>query len=103
MIDPRNLQTVNQATLDRGWAWLDDHLDRLQDVALAGAGSDADREVQRKALMLVVSELYHRRSQRDNDGDTTSQPGHDEWDGSEYDDWDDEANELDGPGQDGVM
>ena len=68
MIEPRNLNIVNQATLDRAWMWLDDNLDRLQHVALHGAGSEADRQLQRKVLMLVTSEVYHRRSQRGEGG-----------------------------------
>ncbi len=70
MIPRRFLSVINQATIDRGWAWMDENLDRLQHVALDGVGSDADREVQRKTLMFVVAELYHRRSVRD-DGDSS--------------------------------
>ena len=73
MIDPYNLPIANQATIDRGWAWMRDNLDRIQHVALCGAESDTDREVTHRVLMLVVAELYHRSSQRGDDGESTSQ------------------------------
>lgn len=54
-----------QAALDRTWKALEADLDRLLHIAFHGAGSEADRDIQKRAVLLCIAELYHRRSQRE--------------------------------------
>lgn len=58
------LQTQTLARLDQVWAEVDEKMDQLASITTCGPRSNDDAALIQDTLLLVIAELYHRRSVR---------------------------------------
>lgn len=63
--DRNKLAISNLALADQSWKYLDDHLGDLQRIAIWAPRETSKERLIRKALLLVVAELYTRRANRE--------------------------------------
>lgn len=66
-LDRKKLTVASLAIADQAWQYLDDHLGDLQRIAIWAPRETSKERLIRKALLLVVAELYTKRANRECD------------------------------------